>query len=78
MIVCHCKAATDRDIHCAVECGAKTVAEVGAACGAGTGCGACVEYIGDMLVELAPRPRAKSDAGVDCPGGPLPLTSHAA
>lgn len=58
MIVCICEVCTDKDITEAIEGGAHTVAQVGQRCGAGTGCGACREYILDML----------DDAQATCPG----------
>lgn len=58
MIVCLCEVATDRDIADAISDGAHTVDQVGQRCGAGTGCGACREFILDML----------ETARVTCPG----------
>ena len=45
MIVCICKRVTDRQVNTAIIEGASTVEEVGRACKAGTGCGACTEQI---------------------------------
>lgn len=59
MIVCFCVASTDRDIAEAMTRGAHTVDQVGACCGAGTGCGTCRAFIQEML----------DDAGAACPGG---------
>lgn len=59
MIVCLCKRATDRDISDAIDGGARTVDEVGEACGAGTGCGCCREFIHDQLAV----------SGAPCAGG---------
>jgi bacterioferritin-associated ferredoxin len=50
MIVCHCHCVTDRSIREAVRAGASTVRAVGAACGAGTGCGGCRELV-ELIVE---------------------------
>ena len=41
MIVCHCFCVSDREIRGCVREGATSVAEIGKACGAGTGCGGC-------------------------------------
>ncbi len=49
MLVCLCHPASDRDIDQIIDDGARTVADVGRKCGAGTGCGACVEEIRDRL-----------------------------
>ena len=49
MLVCLCFPTSDRDIESAIEEGAQTVAEIGRRCGAGTGCGACVDELRDRL-----------------------------
>lgn len=49
MIVCHCKAVNDRTILTAIADGAHDVVAVGAACGAGTGCGGCHGSIARLL-----------------------------
>ena len=49
MVVCHCKAVTDRAIRTAVESGAATCADVALQCGAGSRCGGCVETIQSLL-----------------------------
>jgi len=49
MLVCLCHPASDRDIDAIIDDGARTVQDVGRKCGAGTGCGACVEEIRDRL-----------------------------
>ena len=59
MIICLCETSTDQDIGNAIADGAHTVEQVGRRCGAGTGCGACREYIAEMLDE----------ARAACPGG---------
>lgn len=41
MVVCHCKAVSDRTVHAAVAAGAQSVGEVTARCRAGGGCGGC-------------------------------------
>ena len=50
MIVCHCHALSDRDIRASVQGGATSAAAVGDACGAGTGCGGCMDLV-EALVE---------------------------
>lgn len=49
MIVCLCHGVRDRDLDAAIATGAGTVEEVGRACGAGTGCGACIPDVEDRL-----------------------------
>ena len=49
MLLCHCRGVSDRVIDCAIACGARTVAEVAEACGAGARCGGCVPAIDELL-----------------------------
>jgi bacterioferritin-associated ferredoxin len=49
MIVCLCHAVSDRTIDRAIRDGAETVEELGEVCGAGTGCGACLEDLAERL-----------------------------
>jgi bacterioferritin-associated ferredoxin len=49
MIVCHCHYVSDREIRQCAQGGACSVAEVGRACGAGTGCGGCRPEIANIL-----------------------------
>jgi bacterioferritin-associated ferredoxin len=42
VIVCHCQVVSDRTIHAAVADGARTLAAVCSATGAGRDCGTCV------------------------------------
>ncbi len=51
MIVCLCRIVSDRTIRAAREAGAATVEAIGAATGAGTGCGCCRETIAKILAE---------------------------
>lgn len=49
MLICHCHQVTDKTIlRCAAE-GARTVAQVGRRCGAGTCCGGCVSAVREVL-----------------------------
>ena len=50
MLVCHCKRVHCRDIRDALREGAETADDVGARCGAGTGCGGCRALV-EKLVE---------------------------
>jgi bacterioferritin-associated ferredoxin len=59
MIVCSCFAVTSADVEDLVEDGADTVAAVGAACRAGTDCGACRAQLAEIIAVnrlLARRP----------------------
>ncbi|GAB1640205.1 bacterioferritin-associated ferredoxin [Krasilnikovia sp. MM14-A1259] len=51
MYVCICARVRECEVRAVIRCGARTEEEVGDACGAGTGCGSCVERIGELLVE---------------------------
>ena len=73
MYVCLCKIASDTDVKSAIDDGARTVDEVGEACGAGTGCGACRPMIHEML-EAAGLPCAlQSGSCSDCPASRIPV-----
>ena len=64
MIVCCCRAVSDRAIRAARDAGARTLEAVGAATGAGTCCGACHGEIGRILAEpLVELPRLARPAG---------------
>lgn len=49
VIVCICHPTSDRDLDAVIDDGARTVQEIGRRCGAGTGCGACVDELRDRL-----------------------------
>ena len=49
MIVCVCRAVSDRQVRSAVSAGARTLTEVGRRCGAGTGCGACRHQLARLI-----------------------------
>ena len=49
MLVCICHPTSDRDIESVIDEGARTVDDIGRKCGAGTGCGACVDELRDRL-----------------------------
>jgi bacterioferritin-associated ferredoxin len=65
VIVCLCHGVRDRDIDAVIGDGAETVEEIGAECGAGTGCGACIPELEDKL-EHANRGCERDRSG-DCP-----------
>lgn len=60
MYVCVCARVRESELRAAIRTGARTEEAVAAACGAGTGCGACRDRICDMLMneEGALRPTA--------------------
>jgi bacterioferritin-associated ferredoxin len=49
LILCICRAVTEREIDAALAAGARSVDAVGACCGAGTDCGACREAIAERI-----------------------------
>ena len=51
VLVCFCHPTTDRDVDAAIDEGARTVADLGRRCGAGTGCGSCHSMIDMMLAD---------------------------
>lgn len=53
MLVCHCKRVCDRTVREVVQCGARSVDDVGEACRAGTGCGGCRPLIDALIDEEA-------------------------
>jgi bacterioferritin-associated ferredoxin len=60
MIVCICRAVSDRVIRSTIAAGASSVTEVGKACRAGTCCGACHSSIARLL-EDAEAPSGPCD-----------------
>jgi bacterioferritin-associated ferredoxin len=55
MYVCHCRAVTDATIERVITGGARTIAEVGAECRAGTRCGGCWPVLAELLATLGVR-----------------------
>ena len=49
MILCLCHGKSERDVDETIRAGADSVEAVGDRCGAGTGCGMCVEEIAQRL-----------------------------
>lgn len=54
MVVCHCKAVSDRTVDAAIASGATTVDEITARCTAGGGCGGCHGLLEALLKATAP------------------------
>jgi bacterioferritin-associated ferredoxin len=51
MYVCICNRVRECEVRSVIDGGARTEDAVGDACGAGTGCGTCVERIVDLIDE---------------------------
>jgi bacterioferritin-associated ferredoxin len=61
VFICICARVRESEIREVVRAGAETEDSVGDACGAGTGCGTCLDRIAEILessVSLRPRERA--------------------
>ena len=54
MYVCICARVREREVRMVIRCGARDEDSVGDACGAGTGCGSCLDRICDMIEEETP------------------------
>jgi bacterioferritin-associated ferredoxin len=50
MVVCHCRAVSDRVVKAAVAAGDRTVDDLAVSCGAGTDCGGCHRALAALLV----------------------------
>jgi bacterioferritin-associated ferredoxin len=55
MIVCVCRAVSDKTIHRAIEDGADSVQAISVACRAGTSCGSCIPSMQQMIEEKKRR-----------------------
>jgi bacterioferritin-associated ferredoxin len=51
VFVCICARVRECEVRSAIRCGALSEGAVGDACGAGTGCGMCLDRIEELLVE---------------------------
>ena len=56
MVVCSCKAVSDRAVKAAVAGGARSVEEVSEACSAASDCGGCWSTLEQLIDEHAPVP----------------------
>ncbi len=51
MYACICERVRECDVRLAILAGARTEESVGEACGAGTGCGSCLDRICELIDE---------------------------
>lgn len=58
MYICICSRVRECEVRTAIQLGARCEDSIGDACGAGTGCGSCLERIGDMIEEESVDTRA--------------------
>jgi bacterioferritin-associated ferredoxin len=56
MIVCHCRALSDRTIREVIRRGAHSPREVAIACHAGRRCGGCVPVVRELIANETARP----------------------
>lgn len=54
MYACICRAVTEVEVSAHIRAGACTEQAVAAACGAGTGCGSCLDRICDLITAVHP------------------------
>ncbi len=64
MIFCHCAVVSDRAVATAVEAGARTVAQVCRATGAGRDCGSCVFSVKKLICEHVAAEVPSMEVGV--------------
>ena len=70
MYVCVCRAVTEQEVKATIDQGATTVDAVTRSCCAGDDCGACHDFIEDMIEERwgsAPSVRAQPDGARHLP-----------
>jgi len=62
MMVCSCKAVSDRTVRAAIAAGAATVDDVTSRCRAGGGCGGCHSLLEQLLADAQPKQLVGSSA----------------
>jgi bacterioferritin-associated ferredoxin len=73
MVLCICRAVTERQLEAAIEGGAHTLAEIAERLGAGSDCGCCRDEIEERLESRGPCGRACAG----CPRGSVEVGSAA-
>ena len=66
MYVCICARVRECELRAAIRAGARTEEAVGDACGAGTGCGSCLDRVGDLITAEEPA-LVRADTPVPAP-----------
>ncbi len=74
MLICHCNGVSDRTVRRVVRDGARTVSEVGHACGAGTCCRGCSGSIG-KIIRAERRQHERKEDSAAIPGKVTVATS---
>jgi bacterioferritin-associated ferredoxin len=54
LYACICERVSEGEVRAVIRCGARTEESVGEACGAGTGCGTCLDRICELIDEEHP------------------------
>jgi bacterioferritin-associated ferredoxin len=54
MYVCICQRVREGEVRDLIRCGLRTEESIGEACGAGTGCGTCLDRICELIDESSP------------------------
>jgi bacterioferritin-associated ferredoxin len=70
VLICICHPTSERELDAVIDDGARTVQEIGQRCGAGTGCGSCLEDLRDRLGS-----RGVNGCPRDCAGDLVSLRS---
>ena len=61
MVVCSCRAVTDRTVHSAICAGADSVDDLASLCTAGTRCGGCWPELQRLLAEFTDVGKTRSE-----------------
>ena len=72
MIVCLCKAVSERTLREAIRAGARTIADLAEATSASTDCGTCAEHLDDLLIEELGPKGTEQPSNVPAPERPRP------
>jgi len=77
VIICHCKAISDRTIRAAIRGGAESPREIARACGAGRVCGGCRPALRSLLKRERDAKACDEEAAVTplCADAPLVAAS---
>lgn len=62
MIICVCKAVSERTLREAIRAGARTMKDLARATSASTDCGTCAEHLSELLADELSKPTPEEDA----------------
>ena len=63
MFVCICARVRECELRGAIQAGARTEEAIGDACGAGTGCGTCLDRVCELIDQESPAARLAGVSG---------------